>query len=81
MLYKRYQPNIIGWVPYLDRVILLKLRGQYFNIKIMQTYVLTCDGDDEAVDAFYEQIAKALNDTKHFDITIIIGDINAKGSR
>ena len=40
---------IIGFWPVSDRIIVLKLKGKYFNITIIQVYAPTSDSTDEEI--------------------------------
>ena len=48
------------------------------NITIIQVYAPTTDYDDEAVEAFYEELENTIKETPKKDFLIIQGDWNAK---
>lgn len=47
-------------------------------MNIVQVYVPTSDKEEQDVESFYEQIDVALKLSKTKDITIVMGDFNAK---
>ena len=54
----------------------LKLNARY-SIKVIQTYAPTTRHDDEEVEMFYEDIARAMEENQtHYQF--LVGDFNAK---
>lgn len=70
--------SLMGFWPISDRSILIKLEGKPFNISIIQIYAPTQDHGDEEVEAFYEEIEKAIKIVKSDEVLIVMGDWNAK---
>ena len=70
--------TVKGFWSISDRVILIKLRGQPFDIGIIQVYAPTSSHTDAEIDAFYGEIETALKQLKSQDVKIIMGDLNAK---
>lgn len=68
----------LGYWALSDRVILVKLKGNPFNVSIIQVYAPTSDADDEEVEKFYETVDEAYCQCKSADIKILMGDLNAK---
>lgn len=75
---RELKPSIISCLPYSDRVILLKLRGNPFNINFIQIYAPTTDKSEEMVEEFYDQIREVLKSVKAGEVCVIMGDFNAK---
>ena len=69
---------VLGYWAVSDRVLLVKLHGQPFNISIIVVYAPTSDSSDEEIEGFYEKMEEAKSQCKSNEITIIMGDINAK---
>ena len=69
---------IIGFWPVSVRIIVLKLKGKYFNITIIQVYAPTSDSTDEEIETFYETLDIAKKQSGSQDVRIIMGDLNAK---
>ena len=69
---------VLGYYAVSDRVIMMKIKGHPFNINIIQTYAPTLESPEEEVDEFYDQIAEAQGQCKSQEITVVMGDFNAK---
>ena len=61
-----------------DRVMLVKLRGNPFNINITVVYAPTSDSSEEAIDQFYEILEKTKEQCKSQEVKMVVGDLNAK---
>ena len=57
---------------------MMKLKGKPFRIKIIQVYAPTTDHGDDEVREFYEDIGSIIEYTKSEEISILMGDWNAK---
>ena len=53
-------------------------QGKPFNIAVIQAYALTSNGEEAAVECFYEDLQDLLELTLKKDVLFIIGDWNAK---
>ncbi|XP_039291048.1 craniofacial development protein 2-like [Nilaparvata lugens] len=65
-------------VPVSSRVILVQLKAKPVNINIIQVYAPTTDGTDEEVKEFSNSINQIIEKLKRHDLTIVMGDFNAK---
>ncbi|XP_039276069.1 craniofacial development protein 2-like [Nilaparvata lugens] len=65
-------------VPVSSRVILVQLKAKPVNINIIQVYAPTTDGTDEEVKEFYNSINQIIEKLKRHDLTIVLGNFNAK---
>ena len=75
---------MIRWWPINDRMIIITISPQPFNMNIIQLYTPTSTHEDEEIDEFYDNIPHELQNVKSDEITIVMGDLNAKigeGSR
>lgn len=72
------QSAVIGCIRQSDRIIMLKLRGTLFNINIVQVYAPTAEKSEEEIEDFYSQIGIVMKNVKKRDVTIVMGDFNAK---
>lgn len=61
-----------------ERVMLLKLQGTPVDINIIQIYAPTTDSTEEELDDFYNQLQIAMKQCKAHEVTIVMGDFNAK---
>lgn len=80
MLSLEAQRALIGWEPVNSRIITAKFSTKNSKIKlnIIQCYAPTNDADDEKKDAFYQQLQTVLDKARKKDMTILMGDFNAK---
>lgn len=70
--------SVIDFITFGDRVILLKLLTSHRTMNIIQAYAPTCDKSDDMIEEFYSDLEKAMCLTKKGEITIVLGDFNAK---
>nr|XP_027207168.1 craniofacial development protein 2-like [Penaeus vannamei] len=78
ILNKQTSKSLLGHWALSDRVILVKIKGNPFNISIIQVYAPTSDADDDEIDGFNETLDKAYSQCKSTEDKIVMGDINAK---
>lgn len=72
------QKSVINFIPYTDRMLLLQLQGHPITVNVIQTYAPTADKPEAEIETFYKDLRELLGYTKKTDITIIMGDFNAK---
>ena len=70
--------SMIGYFPISERVMMLKLKGQPFDISIIQGYAPTSDYSDNEVEMFYDEMKNAMKYVKCGEVVIVMGDFNAK---
>ena len=70
--------SLKGWMGISDRVIVARLKGNPFDVGIIQVYAPTASHDDDAIENFYEDLDKAMEYLKSQDVKIVMGDFNAK---
>ena len=78
ILDKECAKSILGWWALSDRIMLVKLKGRQADITIIQVYAPTSASSEEEIDSFYDSLEKAKKQCKSTDVTIIMGDLNAK---
>ena len=61
-----------------DRVMMAKIKGQPFNINIIQAYAPTSVHSDDETEVFYEEIKQAMSYVKCGEVVIAMGEFNAK---
>ena len=69
---------LMGYWPISDRIVMIKLQGKQFNLKIIQLYAPTQDYNDDDIEAFYEEVQTAIKQVKSNEILCVMGDMNAK---
>jgi len=70
--------SLLGWWALSDRVMLIKLKGKQIDLSIIQVYAPTTASSEEEIDEFYDTLEKAKTQCKSTDVTVIMGDLNAK---
>ena len=81
MMTKTVSRSLVGYYAVSERVVMVRLRGKPFDICIIQVYAPTCDYEEDIVEDFYRDIMKAKEQCKPHDVTILMGDLNAKLGR
>ena len=69
---------VLGYWTVSDRVLLVKIQGNPFNITIIVVYAPTTGSTEEEIDAFFETLEEAKSQCKPNEVNIIIGGLNAK---
>lgn len=75
---KEVDQCVSGFIPVSERVMMLNISSESGTINLIQVYAPTADKADEEIEAFYQDIKTVLDTTRKHDITIILGDFNAK---
>jgi hypothetical protein len=81
MLSDKYEKALIGYNPINDRIIHLKLNTTPCKMHIVQVYAPTSSSEDNIIEAFYEKMDELMSQIPTRDVTIIMGDMNAKVGR
>ncbi|XP_072037260.1 craniofacial development protein 2-like [Amphiura filiformis] len=50
---------VLGYWTVSERVLLVKLQGQPFNISVIVVYAPTAESTEEEIDAFYDKLEEA----------------------
>lgn len=80
MLSKDAEKALIGWEPVSSRMMKAKFRTSNKRIKlsVIMCYAPTKDTDDEKKEEFYNRLRKVMKDKTEREMTILMGDLNAK---
>ena len=71
----------IGYNLVNERLISIRLQGNLINITVIQAYAPTSTANEATTEQFYNQLQDLLSKTPNKDVTIAIGDFNAKVSK
>ncbi len=78
ILCKETKKSLLEWHPVSDRIITARLQARVRNITIVQCYAPTEPSTLEDKEAFYSALNATFTNIKKSDITILMGDFNAK---
>ncbi|XP_071581578.1 craniofacial development protein 2-like [Temnothorax nylanderi] len=70
--------SVAEFIPLNDRVMMLKLQTSHRALNVIQVYAPTNDKTDAEMEDFYSKIEEAMRLTKRGELTMVIGDFNAK---
>ncbi|XP_071578112.1 craniofacial development protein 2-like [Temnothorax nylanderi] len=70
--------SVAEFIPLNDRVMMLKLQTEHRALNVIQVYAPTNDKTDAEMEEFYSKIEEAMRLTKRGELTMVIGDFNAK---
>ncbi|CAH2107939.1 unnamed protein product [Euphydryas editha] len=69
---------VLGYNPVSERIVTLKLNTRPCALNIVQIYAPTSQCSDEEIDEFYGTLGDTLNKLPNREVTLILGDWNAK---
>lgn len=75
---KTIAKHVTNFIPISERIMLLQVRATPANLNLIQVYAPTCQHGEDEVEEFYSQIKEVLKDLSKQDLTMIMGDWNAK---
>ena len=78
MTTKAVAKSIKGYFAISDRILVVKLAGAPLDINIVQVYAPTAGHDEDDIEEFYEGVDCAIKQCKSHELTIVMGDFNAK---
>ena len=75
---KKLRNSLIEWHPVDNRIIVARFNSKYAKVTVIQIYSPTNQAEDEEKDKFYDNLQKITDKIPRHDVTIIMGDANAK---
>jgi exonuclease III len=80
MLSKEAQKALLGWEPVNSRIMSAKFRtsNNRIGLNIIQCYAPTNDAEESKKEEFYERLETIIRKQSNKDVTILMGDMNAK---
>jgi len=70
--------KILSFEPISDRMCKLRVKGKFHNLTIINIHAPKEDKEEEIKEQFYEELQRIQDRVPKHDITIIMGDMNAK---
>lgn len=77
----KIRKHIKNFIPYSERCMLIQISSRPVDLNIIQVYAPTAESTDEEAEDFYQQLEDITKNLKKQDVTIIMGDFNAKIGR
>ena len=78
LLRKKMQKHIISYELHKERLCKVRIEGKYNNITLINAYAPTEDKTEEIKEQFYDDLQTMVDEVPKSDLTIILGDVNAK---
>jgi len=78
MVRKEVEKNIMSFTPINERIYILRLKGKFHNITLINVHVSTEEKMEEEKDKFYDDLQKTYDRTPKHDIVMVLEDLNAK---
>lgn len=75
---KKMQHLVIGWQHIDERMCVLRIKGKFFNMSIINVHAPTEEKPAETKDEFYDKLMSVYDHCTASDIKIVIGDCNAQ---
>ncbi|XP_039278804.1 craniofacial development protein 2-like [Nilaparvata lugens] len=75
---KATNASVQSFTPYSERVMMLQIKTCTGHLNIIQIYAPTADSEEVEVKEFYAELETIIASTKKSDVTIVMGDFNAK---
>jgi len=78
LLMKKIQNHLINFELHKERLCKLRIKGKYNNMTLINAYTPTEDKAEEIKEQFYYDLQSMVDKVAKSDLTIILGDVNAK---
>lgn len=75
---KKLMRHVIGFEPINDRLCKIRIKGRFRNITLLSAYAPIEDAADHDKETFYDQLTRAIEGIPRYDVTVLLGDFNAK---
>jgi len=81
VLDRNFASSVLSFWPYSDRLMLVKLKSSPFNVNVIVAYAPTAAAEDHDISSFYASLQELHSSCKSNEVTIVMGDFNAKVGR
>lgn len=73
--------KVLDWKPISPRLCVIRIKGKFRNISIINVHAPTEEKDEDEKDTFYDTLEGAYDNCPRNDVKIVIGNLNAKIGR
>ena len=77
VVHRRFVNAIVSWKQLGSRLLYVRFKHSHGFLSIFVCYAPTDLAEEEAKDAFYQQLSAELRRVSRHDITVVLGDMNA----
>ncbi|XP_018018974.1 craniofacial development protein 2-like [Hyalella azteca] len=78
LISQQAEKSLMEWTPVNKRIITARFYSRYRRMTIIQVYAPHNEREEEEKEQFYQELQETLDGCNRNDITIIMGDLNAK---
>ena len=78
MLIKKAYTCLLEWEPIHEIIMTARFHSKFQEVTIIQCYAPTNVADKDVKEEFYQQLHSVLEGVPRRDVTILMGDMNAK---
>jgi exonuclease III len=78
IIQKSAMNKILGFEPIFEYICKLRVRGKFYNMTLINLYAPTEDKEEKTKEQFYEELQRTHDRVPKHDVTITLGDTNAK---
>lgn len=78
LISQQAEKSLMEWTPVNRRIITARFYSRYRRVTIIQVYAPHNEREEEEKEQFYQELQETLDGCNRNDITIIMGDLNAK---
>ncbi|RNL66056.1 hypothetical protein D7I40_24495, partial [Citrobacter sp. MH181794] len=72
---------ILDFTPVNERICVLRIKGRFQNLSIVNAHAPTEDKEELVKDQFYQTLERIYDALPNYDIKMVLGDLNAKVGR
>ena len=69
---------MLGHIKVNKRIMMIMFAGKPFTYNIIHVYIVTSHHADNEVEEIYEQVNQLMRNSKNDEMTIVMGNMNAK---
>lgn len=78
LISQKFANTTFQWTPINQRLLYVRLNSRYAKVSIVSANAPIDNADEEAKDNFYSSLQRVLDEIPRHDITLLMGDFNAR---